>query len=172
MDTPKESSGQSRARFWFVFALFILLMGLAYSGAELQARLDAHAAPGLPVHTLLYYRVIFTIWVSIILLTPALCFHVFFLEISVEKGSQAIPCHRNLAVSIDSELARSAQHTTQQMSLQHCSIVAKRKIIRAANPCVQSLIHRCSLVDRLNVGLDLLGLGIGLTALIAAKKHK
>jgi hypothetical protein len=77
MDTPKEFPGQSRARFWFVFALFILLMGLAYSGAELQARLDAHAAPGLPVHTLLYYRVIFTIWVSIILLTPALCFHVF-----------------------------------------------------------------------------------------------
>ena len=48
MDTPKESPGQSRARFWFVFALFILLMGLAHGGAELQARLDAHAAPGLP----------------------------------------------------------------------------------------------------------------------------
>src|SRR5262249_11013846 len=28
-------------------------------------------------HTLLYYRVIFTIWATIFLLTPALCFHVF-----------------------------------------------------------------------------------------------
>ena len=77
MDTAKESPGQSRAKFWFVFALFLLLMALAHGGAALQARLDAHAAPGLPVHTLLYYRVIFTIWVTMFLLTPALCFHVF-----------------------------------------------------------------------------------------------
>src|ERR1700722_3900731 len=77
MDTAKKSSGRSGAQFWFVFALFILLMALAHGGAELQAQLDAHAALGLPVHNVLYYRVIFTIWVSIILLTPALCFHVF-----------------------------------------------------------------------------------------------
>jgi hypothetical protein len=77
MESPKEPSGQSRARFWFVFVLFVFLMGLAHGAADLQARLDAHAAPGLPIHTALYYRVIFTIWVSIIFLTPALCFHVF-----------------------------------------------------------------------------------------------
>jgi hypothetical protein len=52
-------------------------MAVAHGGAELQARLNADAATGLPVHTLLYYRVIFTIWVAILLLTPALCFHVF-----------------------------------------------------------------------------------------------
>src|SRR5438128_694533 len=71
MDSPKEPSGRSRAKFWFVFALFLLLMVLAHGGAELKVRL------GTPVHTVLYYRVIFTIWACILLLTPALCFHVF-----------------------------------------------------------------------------------------------
>ena len=58
------------------------------------------------------------------------------------------------------------------MALQHCSIVAERKMIRAANPYVQSFTRRNSLVDRLNVRLDLLGLGIRLAAVIAEKKHK
>jgi len=70
MDTPNEF-GQPRARFWFVCVVFLLLMGLAYGGAELRVRL------GTPVHTVLYYRVIFTIWASALFLTPALCFHVF-----------------------------------------------------------------------------------------------
>src|SRR6266700_578371 len=77
MDTPKESPGQSRAKFWFVFALFVVLMALAHGGAELRGWLDARSAPAVPDHTVLYYRVIFTIWAAILLLTPALCFHVF-----------------------------------------------------------------------------------------------
>jgi len=77
MDTPKESPGQSRAKFWFVFALFVVLMALAHGGAELRGWLDARSAPAVPDHTVLYYRVIFTIWAAILLLSPALCFHVF-----------------------------------------------------------------------------------------------
>src|ERR1700747_2460249 len=77
MDISNEFPGQARARFWFVAALFLLLMILAHGGAELKGWLDSHAAPGIPIHTVLYYRVIFTIWATVLLLTPALCFHVF-----------------------------------------------------------------------------------------------
>jgi hypothetical protein len=72
MRNPRESSGLSRARFWFACALFLVLMALALGGAELKARLDNQA--GLSVD---YYRVIFTIWVATLLLTTALCFHIF-----------------------------------------------------------------------------------------------
>src|SRR5215468_11212574 len=77
MDISNDFPGQSRARFWFVFALFVFLMVLAHGAAELKGSLDGHAAPGTEVHTVLYYRVIFSIWATIFLLTPALCFHVF-----------------------------------------------------------------------------------------------
>ena len=77
MDTSKELPSQSRARFWFVFSVFVVLMIGAHGCAELQARLDAQAPTGMIVHSLLYYRVIFTIWATVLLLTPALCFHIF-----------------------------------------------------------------------------------------------
>jgi Animal haem peroxidase len=77
MDIRKETPGQSRAKFWFVFALFLVLMAIAHISAELQARLGAHATQGLPALAALDYRAIFTIWASILLLAPALCFHVF-----------------------------------------------------------------------------------------------
>src|SRR5271168_1497403 len=77
MDISNDFPGQSRARFWFVFWLFLFLMALAYGAAELRGWLDAHQAAGLPVHTVAYYRAVFTIWAAILLLTPALCFHVF-----------------------------------------------------------------------------------------------
>jgi hypothetical protein len=77
MDIPKETPGQSRAKFWFVFALFLVLMALAHGAAELLGLLYARTAAGIPAHTVLYHRVIFTIWATIVLLTPALCFHVF-----------------------------------------------------------------------------------------------
>jgi Animal haem peroxidase len=76
MDTAHESQGEARARFWFVFALFLVLMALAHGGAELKAWLDARA-PGTTGHTVVYYRAIFTIWATIVLLTPALCFYIF-----------------------------------------------------------------------------------------------
>ncbi len=75
MPILKESPSQSRARFWFVCALFVVLMVLAHAAAELQAWLDARA-PG-PGHSVVHYRVVFTIWATVVLLTPALCFHVF-----------------------------------------------------------------------------------------------
>ena len=76
MRTFDESPALSRARYWFVFVLFLVLMALAHGAAELQAWLDARG-PTPPVHTVVHYRVIFTIWVTVVLLTPALCFHIF-----------------------------------------------------------------------------------------------
>lgn len=77
MTTEKESSVQSRSKFWFAFALFLLLIALAHISAELQSRFKSHAVEGIPALSVLDYRAIFTIWVSIILLTPALCFRLF-----------------------------------------------------------------------------------------------
>src|SRR5262245_12595464 len=77
MDTSSEFPGQPRATFWFVFALFLFLMVVSHGGAELRGWLEAHAAAGAPIHPVLHYRVIFSIWTAILLLTPALCFHVF-----------------------------------------------------------------------------------------------
>jgi hypothetical protein len=77
VDNARNFPGQSRARFWFVFALFVVLMVLAHGGAEVKAALDARAPADMPRHTVTYYRVIFAIWITIILLTAALSFHVF-----------------------------------------------------------------------------------------------
>jgi hypothetical protein len=76
MGNSNEFPGQSRARFWFVFALFLFLMVLAHGAAELRAWIDTRG-PIIPAHSVVYYRVIFTIWATLLLLTPALCFHVF-----------------------------------------------------------------------------------------------
>lgn len=77
MDISNNFPGQARARFWFVFWLFVFLMLVAHGAAELCGWLNANQPPGLPGHSVLYYRVIFTIWASLLLLTPALCFHIF-----------------------------------------------------------------------------------------------
>jgi len=71
-----ETPSQSRARFWFVGLLFLVLIALAHGGAELKAWMDARG-PAAEAHTVGFYRVIFTIWVAVFLLTPALCFHIF-----------------------------------------------------------------------------------------------
>lgn len=74
--SPPISSGLARARFWFVLILFLVLLALVHGGAWLLAWRDgaeqASACPGV-----IYYRVVLSIWAAILLLTPALCFHVF-----------------------------------------------------------------------------------------------
>src|SRR4051812_32062683 len=83
----QETPGIARGRFLFVFVLFVVLMGLAHGLAELKGYLDTQWAVRLKVegaeagttrvlHSTMYYRVIFTIWVTTALLTPALCFYV------------------------------------------------------------------------------------------------
>jgi hypothetical protein len=78
-------------QFWFVLVLFALLMGVAHGAAELRGGKDAELAASLeardmkawkgqegvfPVpRTVLYYRIVFTIWVATVLLTVALCFY-------------------------------------------------------------------------------------------------
>jgi hypothetical protein len=65
------------ARFIRVAILSGLLIGLAHLVAEDGARYAAIGGPA-PGHTLTHYRVIFTIWATAILLTPALCFFILF----------------------------------------------------------------------------------------------
>src|ERR1700740_3164354 len=74
---PQETTLQTHAKYWFVFATFVVLMAVAHGGAQLQGWLYPKT-PGLEVHhSVVYYRVIFTIWATLFLVTPALCFHVF-----------------------------------------------------------------------------------------------
>jgi len=91
----------SASKFGFVLALFVVFIGLAHVWAEIAAREDAsHSAKRdaartelvqkalsekqpLPVfpaaeqpHTAVYYRILFTIWVTVLLLIPAFAFYI------------------------------------------------------------------------------------------------
>ena len=69
----QDSPNQARAKFGVVLVAFLLLMALAHGAAELNgAPQPGH--PGLDPVT--HYRVIFTIWVTFALLTPALCLYI------------------------------------------------------------------------------------------------
>jgi hypothetical protein len=72
VETPIER----RARYIFVSLSLVALLLLVYGSAELKAWLDSRG-PAAAAHTAAYYRVIFAAWVTIVLLTPALCFHIF-----------------------------------------------------------------------------------------------
>ena len=65
-----------RARYLFVGVLYVVLMLAVYGVATLQGWLD-HKSPPAEPHSVEYYRTIFSIWATIVLVTPALCFHVF-----------------------------------------------------------------------------------------------
>ena len=78
-------------QFWFVLVLFAALVGAAHLAAEWRARKDAELKAALEArgaeawkgqqgelpapHTVVYYRIVFTIWVATLLLTVALCFY-------------------------------------------------------------------------------------------------
>jgi len=76
MSVSPELPSVGRARFLFVAVMFLVLMGIAHGGAELRAWLDIRG-PAVSSHSVDYYRVIFTLWAAVILVTPALCFHIF-----------------------------------------------------------------------------------------------
>ena len=65
-----------RARYLFVGVLYVVLMLVVYGAAALQGWLD-HTTPSAEPHSVENYRTIFSIWATIVLVTPALCFHVF-----------------------------------------------------------------------------------------------
>jgi hypothetical protein len=69
--TEPQFPAIARARYWFVFGLFLLLMILVHGGAALAAMVLK------PSHSLDYYRTIFAMWATVVLLVPALCFHIF-----------------------------------------------------------------------------------------------
>jgi hypothetical protein len=76
MRTYPETAIVTRARFIFVGVVFLVLVVLAHGGAYLKAWLDLRG-PAADAHTAAYYKVIFTIWATVVLITPALCFQIF-----------------------------------------------------------------------------------------------
>src|SRR5581483_9742987 len=78
-------------QFWFVLILFAVLVGLAHVGAEMRARKDSQTQAAIEQrtpkiwqeqegeipapHSLLYYRIVLSIWVAVVLLTVALSFY-------------------------------------------------------------------------------------------------
>ena len=81
MPTISESPAQARARCLFALVVWLVLLAMAHSGAELVSWLDIHyARTGTTVasgHSVDYYRTIFTFWVTLALLAPALGFYLF-----------------------------------------------------------------------------------------------
>jgi hypothetical protein len=79
------------AQFWFVFVLFLILIGLAHIAADWRASKDAELRTALAGHAALewkgqegvfppprdavYYRIVFSIWVTTLFMTVALCFY-------------------------------------------------------------------------------------------------
>jgi hypothetical protein len=77
MGNLQEYPRISRTNFWAIFVLFLVLMGLVHYGAALTVPLDSRG-PGWPgVDTVLHNRVSYSIWATVVLLTPALCFFIF-----------------------------------------------------------------------------------------------
>ena len=78
-----ESPTMRRGRYIFVSLLFVVFVALAYGGAALKSWLDARSPtlplppPAVAAHSFAYDIVIGSILVTVLLLTPALCFHVF-----------------------------------------------------------------------------------------------
>jgi heme peroxidase len=70
MSKRDDFQGSPASIYWFGLAAFIVLMAIAYAASALKQHTT-------PVDDPYSYRVIFTIYVCILLLTPALCFHVF-----------------------------------------------------------------------------------------------
>ena len=89
--TMNPSARMRTPQFWFVLILFAVLMAGAHTAAELRSSKDAQLAAALNArgsevwkgqqgefpspHSVIYYRIVFTIWVAITLLTVALCFY-------------------------------------------------------------------------------------------------
>jgi Animal haem peroxidase len=75
MSKTDDFHGSPASIFWFVCGVFVIAMAIAHGAAILQhAILQQHVAPAKDGF---YYVVIFTIYATIFLLTPALCFHIF-----------------------------------------------------------------------------------------------
>jgi heme peroxidase len=72
MRIAEESPSLARARYVFVFIVFLVLMALAEGAAQIKAATVKEGVASLD-----YHRVIFTIRATIVLLTPALCFFIF-----------------------------------------------------------------------------------------------
>src|SRR5262249_43177797 len=75
-----ETPGIYRARLLFTFTLFLVLLALAHGGAELAAYLDGRTASETArgsAHASVHYRELFTLWVTIILVTLALGTYIF-----------------------------------------------------------------------------------------------
>src|SRR5215471_1243634 len=70
MSKSDDFQGSPASIFWFAFSAFLVSMAIAHGAAIFLQ----HTAP---VEDVFYYRVVFTIHACILLLTPALCFHIF-----------------------------------------------------------------------------------------------
>ncbi len=75
IDAPRESPTPWQ-KFVVAFVIFLVLMALAYGAASLGERGTIVTFPGAK-HTLAFYQGIYSIWVTTILVTIALCCHVF-----------------------------------------------------------------------------------------------
>src|SRR5262245_18131368 len=74
MEPANETPQMARNRILFVFALFLALISVSHVVAEVKGYLDERAKeanPGRLTHTVTFYRAIFAIWVSTVLLIPA-----------------------------------------------------------------------------------------------------
>ena len=65
-----------RARYLFVGVLYLILILAAYGAAALQGWLD-HKSPPAEPHSVEYYRTIFSIWATIVLVTGAVLSRLF-----------------------------------------------------------------------------------------------
>src|SRR5262249_6379225 len=78
-----------------------------------------------------------------------------------------------LTTSVDTELTEQAEHSPQEMALQQGSIVAEGEMVRATDCDAEPSIRRQTIINRLDVGLDLTDFRVGRKiAVVAQEKHE
>src|SRR5204862_6356806 len=94
------------------------------------------------------------------------------LEKMVEERVHAVRRHRKLSPRVDTELPQRTKHPAHDAALEQSAVVTEHEVKGALDRHAQPAVGRDSVVDGLDVPLDLNGGRVGFIAVVAEKEHE